>query len=66
MVSAMKCRGMSTQWITSQAVTAPQPPLTWTPNITCCGWTIQFEDNPVVISLKPPEPPPRSLDHGIV
>jgi hypothetical protein len=47
-------------------VTAPQSPIIWKPNITCCDWTIQFEDNPTIISFRPPAPPPRPLENSIV
>jgi hypothetical protein len=59
MISAMKCQGMGTLWVASQAITPPLPRLRWTPNLACVGWTIHHQDNPVVTSYQPPDPPPR-------
>jgi hypothetical protein len=58
-VSASKCQGLSTLWISSR--TAPPPPAvwTWSPSWPLSGWLGESADLMCSSSFTPPDPPPR-------
>jgi hypothetical protein len=61
-LTALRCRGLSTVWVTSSSVLPPLPPLAWHP------WqpldsTLSYPAGLLAArSLTPPDPPPRSPD----
>ncbi len=60
-VSAMKCRGQSTLWV-STGVTLPAPSLVdGRPQLDHAGWLPWSDDFAYPIRLLPPDPPPRSM-----
>ncbi len=57
--AALGCRGLSTLWITCGAVTAPPAALAWQPFTPPAEWLSSAPENPLGLSLIPPDPPPR-------
>jgi hypothetical protein len=57
--AALGCRGISTLWIASGAVTPPPAVLSWLPFAPPAEWLSPASDNPLGLSLIPPDPPPR-------
>jgi hypothetical protein len=57
--AALGCRGLSTVWIASGAVSAPPAALTWQPYTPPADWLACPPENPSGRSLIPPDPPPR-------
>jgi hypothetical protein len=56
---ALKCRGASTQWTTTGAVTSPPAKLIWQPFAACCDWIHPASVVAPVSHDAPPTPPPR-------
>jgi hypothetical protein len=58
-LSALRCKGQGTLWVTTGAVLPPPPPLTWCPSMPCTGWLAYPDIGVVTIAATPPDPPPR-------
>jgi hypothetical protein len=57
-ISAMKCRGHSTLWV-SAGIVLPAPVLCNRPVLDPGGWLHLVDDHAFTSSLIPPDPPPR-------
>ena len=57
--AALGCRGHGTLWIASGAVTPPPAALVWQPFAPPAEWLSSAPENPLGLSLIPPDPPPR-------
>jgi hypothetical protein len=58
-VTARKCRGTSSQGLSSGAVLPPPPRVTWTPWLIATDWVSCSQGSVLVVCLTPPDPPPR-------
>jgi len=58
-LGALTCRGVSTLWIASGAVTVPPAPMAWEICPGPADWLPSHADHPLGLSLIPPDPPPR-------
>jgi hypothetical protein len=58
-ISALRCQGYSTSWVTSGAVALVAPPLAWTPCVAVVDSLPAQEEMALVLSTAPPTPPPR-------
>jgi hypothetical protein len=58
-ISALKCQGLSTLWVTSGAALPPATPLTWSPVLGRIDWLSSSSFFALDLSPDPPAPPPR-------
>jgi hypothetical protein len=58
-LAAMTCNGLSASWIASGAVTAPPPPVHWTPQLPLVGELFLTDPGFPNLRFSPPVPPPR-------
>lgn len=58
-LGSLGCGGVSTLWIAAGAVTPPPAAVTWEPYTPPAEWLAPSSDNPLGLSLIPPDPPPR-------
>lgn len=58
-LSALRCQGLSSWWVGSQALLPPPPGVTWSPNWVCTDRLSYSPSTPVVLFHSPPDPPPR-------
>jgi hypothetical protein len=58
-ISALRCRGSSTSWVSSGVVSLVPPPLAWTPGVTVVDSIPTYEEIALVLPTAPPTPPPR-------
>ncbi|HEY1861002.1 MAG TPA: hypothetical protein VGG61_11640 [Gemmataceae bacterium] len=61
LLSAWRCQGLSTVWLTTGAVLPIVPSATWRLHSVCVGWIAGWDARPAILSLVPPDPPPRTL-----
>jgi hypothetical protein len=60
-VSAPKCQGLTTLWISARTVPPPLATLSWSPCWPMAGWLGDFAVLMSSASLSPPDPPPRQF-----
>jgi hypothetical protein len=60
-VSAMKCQGLSTLWVTSGAAMPCSIVIAWSPDLRPTSWLGVSDLSSHVLSQHPPVPPPRSF-----
>jgi hypothetical protein len=58
-VSALQCRGLSTFWIMTGAVSPSPPPVQWSPDQCLTQWLSLFDALAISLPTNPPDPPPR-------
>jgi hypothetical protein len=58
-MDVLRCQGVSNLWVSSATVLPPHPPLVWQAWQAPAGWLGGFDALPLVLSLAPPDPPPR-------
>jgi hypothetical protein len=58
--NVLRCRGLSTEWITIGAVEAPPPRVAWSPDATVIERIASHSDWLLRATLTPPVPPPRA------
>jgi hypothetical protein len=58
-LAALKCRGLSTLWVSSGAVLPPPALLSWAPVWPPAGSLAYHDAAPLPVLSCPPEPPPR-------
>jgi hypothetical protein len=61
LLSALRCQGLGTVWLTTGAVLPIIPNPTWRLNHSWAGWIADWDDWPTTLPFVPPEPPPRAL-----
>ena len=59
--SALKCRGLSTLWVSAGAAAPGAPPITWRPIFAPLGWVGRSDDMPISATMPPVDPPPRTF-----
>jgi hypothetical protein len=58
-ISALKCQGLSTVWVTIAAALPAPAHVTWDPYLAPLAWVSYPVLNPLVGDATPPVPPPR-------
>src|SRR5262249_19030029 len=58
-VSALRCQGYGTTWVSSGAVALPFTPFVWTPHWTVAGVLPGHIETALVLPARPSTPPPR-------
>jgi hypothetical protein len=58
-IGSLKCRGVSTLWITSGAVLPPPPAVAWRAYLRPVGWVSCHYVSLLPSTVPPPDPPPR-------
>jgi hypothetical protein len=58
-ISALKCRGAVTQWVSAQAALPAEAPLCWQPIWPYCRSLPVSHDRSFVLTMDLPDPPPR-------
>jgi hypothetical protein len=61
LLSAWRCQGLSTVWLTTGAVLPVVPTSMWRLNCPCSGWIAAWDAWPTTLPFMPPDPPPRTL-----
>lgn len=57
--NALRCRGLTTEWVSAGAVLPPGLPVTWNPRSSTEGWLPHITSMTSPLSEAPPAPPPR-------
>src|SRR5262249_30904596 len=60
-MSALRCQGLSTLWVSASAVVPPPCPVTWSPTWPCLESLSIADETAFVLPARPPIPPPRSF-----
>jgi hypothetical protein len=58
-LSAMRCHGLSTVWLTTSAVLPPAAAVTWQPGWNCVDRLLPSNQDGPRLTVRPPVPPPR-------
>lgn len=58
-VAGLRCRGVSTLWVSTGAVLPPPMPPQWSDVLPPIGWLPQWDASSFSLLLPPPDPPPR-------
>jgi hypothetical protein len=58
-VSALRCQGQSTLWVTSGAVLPPPPAVVWNPSLALVGWLSPANTTGCQLTIAPLDRPPR-------
>jgi hypothetical protein len=61
LLSAWRCQGLSTVWLSTGAVLPFVPTRCWSPRETCFGCIAVSDSRPAVLPFVPPDPPPRTI-----
>jgi hypothetical protein len=59
LLSAWRCQGLSTVWLSTGAVMPIVPSATWVPYESCVGSIADSDSRPALLPFVPPDPPPR-------
>ena len=57
--SSLRCRGLSTLWVSTGAVYLPAAALTWAPVMDRVDQLSYSDIPPIIVSIPPSDPPPR-------
>ena len=57
--AALRCQGLTTQWVSAGAVLPPELPVAWKPRSLAEGWVPHVASRVSAAYAAPPSPPPR-------
>jgi hypothetical protein len=60
-IEVLRCRGLSTFWVTAGATPPPPPVVAWHPGWPLAGQLLESDLTPHIVHQVPPEPPPRHV-----